>query len=157
MEAETKTEMPKPTSRLPSKDIKRCHEDATEVLSHMSHESASTSSTHCPPCIPLPLPEVEERPAKKSKLLVDTIPNLTVEDKLTSMAEAIDTLTETIDIRLDTMEQNLKFKLKDFTEAQSADISAKIEGECFKVKTFEKDLCRTLQNDLYRLLSTNVC
>ena len=149
--AVTNTETPKPAGRLPSKDIKRCHEDATEELSHMSHAS-STSSAHCPPS-PLPLPEVEEHPAKKQKLLIDTIPNLTIEGKLISMAEAIDTLTETIKIRLDTMEQNLKFKLKDFTEAQSADISAKIEGECFKVKKFEKDLCQTLQNDLYRLLS----
>ena len=69
------------------------------------------------------------------------------------MAEAIDTLKETISNRCDTMEQNLKFKLKDFTEAQAADISAKIEGECFKIRKFEKELCPTLQNDLYRLLS----
>ena len=51
------------------------------------------------------------------------------------------------------MEQHVKLKLKEFTEAQTIDISTKLEGESLKIRKYSKELCSALQSDLYKLLS----
>ena len=75
----------------------------------------------------------------------------TVEEKLQAIAGAVDRLTSHLDGRLDDMEKNIKLKLKDFTEAQSLDLQAKLEDESIAIRNFNRQICLTLQKNIENL------